>query len=235
MTGADHWVAAPVGFVQAEENNVLAVENSVGFQVCDPELLGIIEDAASFDSNRAGSPADWLGRPVSCVLALDFSIAVKNVVINAAIFNLLPIAVHSHHSKGDEAVGDPCWDGAAHLQAHGGLSCSPISPAGASLMTRSLWRGAFICPAVSVFDCASGDGFIVDYFSTRGWFGQRAVHSFAERWGIAPGSIMQTSALVGPLHDVPVITGEIEHTLIWGFCPPHRQRLQRSGDWTHLR
>lgn len=55
MTGADHWVAAPVGFVQAVENNVLSVENSVGFQVCDPELLGIIEDAASFDSNRAGS------------------------------------------------------------------------------------------------------------------------------------------------------------------------------------
>lgn len=55
VTGADHWVAAPVGFVQAVENNVLAVENSVGFQVCNPQLLGIIEDAASFDSNRARS------------------------------------------------------------------------------------------------------------------------------------------------------------------------------------
>lgn len=166
-TGAGHWVAAPVGFVQAVESNVLSVENSVGFQVCDPELLGIIEDAASFDSNCAGSwkrtrenneeqlrhifttcckstqtcspqywagmpaaapaegqpfpcfspptPADWLGRPVSCVLALYFSIALKNVVIQAAVFNLLLIAVLSHHSKGDEAVGDPCWDGAAHL------------------------------------------------------------------------------------------------------------------------
>lgn len=55
LTGAGHWVAAPVGFVQTVESNVLPVENSVGFQVCDPELLGIIEDAASFDSNCAGS------------------------------------------------------------------------------------------------------------------------------------------------------------------------------------
>lgn len=55
MTGAGHWVAAPVGFVQAVESNVLSVQNSVGLQVCNPELLGIIEDAASFDSNCAGS------------------------------------------------------------------------------------------------------------------------------------------------------------------------------------
>lgn len=61
------------------------------------------------------TPADWLGRPVSCVLALYFSIAVENVVINAAIFNLLLVAMLSHHSKGDEAVRDPRWDGAAHL------------------------------------------------------------------------------------------------------------------------
>lgn len=54
-TGAGHWVAAPVGLVQAVESYVLSVENSVGFQVCDPELLGVIEDAASFDSNCAGS------------------------------------------------------------------------------------------------------------------------------------------------------------------------------------
>lgn len=55
LTGADHRVAAPVSFVQAVESNVVSVENSVGVQVCDPELLGIVEDAASFDPNRAGS------------------------------------------------------------------------------------------------------------------------------------------------------------------------------------
>lgn len=55
LTGAGHWVAAPVGFVQAIEGNVFSVENSVGFQICDPELLGVVEDAASFDTNRAGS------------------------------------------------------------------------------------------------------------------------------------------------------------------------------------
>lgn len=54
-TGAGHWVAAPVGFVQAIERDVFSVENSVGLQICDPELLGIVEDAASFDANRAGS------------------------------------------------------------------------------------------------------------------------------------------------------------------------------------
>lgn len=71
---------------------------------------------------------------------------------------------------------------------------------------------------------------------------------------------MQTSALVGPLHDVPdgqvhsyhfvakdlegivrnsdstspVITGEIEHALVRSLRPPHRQRLQKLGDGAHL-
>lgn len=54
-TGAGHWVAAPVGFVQAIECNVFSMENSVGFQICDPKLLGIVEYAASFDTNRARS------------------------------------------------------------------------------------------------------------------------------------------------------------------------------------
>lgn len=54
-TGAGHWVAAPVGFVQAIERNVFSMENSVGFQICDPELLGSVEDAASFDTYCARS------------------------------------------------------------------------------------------------------------------------------------------------------------------------------------
>lgn len=55
MTGADHRVATPVGFVQAVEADVFSVENPVGLQVRDPDLPGIVEDAASFDSNCAGS------------------------------------------------------------------------------------------------------------------------------------------------------------------------------------
>lgn len=55
MTGAGHRVAAPAGLVQAVESNVLSMEDSVGLQVCDPELPGIIEDAASFDPHRARS------------------------------------------------------------------------------------------------------------------------------------------------------------------------------------
>lgn len=34
---------------------MFSMEDSVGFQVCDPDLLGIVENAASFDSNCAGS------------------------------------------------------------------------------------------------------------------------------------------------------------------------------------
>lgn len=44
-------------------------------------------------------------------------------------------------------------------------------------MTRSLGWVAFIRPAVSVRDCVSGNGFIMDYFSTHWWFRQRTVHS----------------------------------------------------------
>lgn len=36
-------------------------------------------------------------------------------MINAAVFHRLLISVLSHYGKGDEAVGDPCRDGAAHL------------------------------------------------------------------------------------------------------------------------
>lgn len=35
------------------------MEDSVGFQVRNPELLGIVEDTASFDANCAGS---WMGK-----------------------------------------------------------------------------------------------------------------------------------------------------------------------------
>lgn len=55
VTGAGHRVAAPVFSIQTIEGNVLSVEDSVGFQVSDPELLGIIEDTTSFDANSAGS------------------------------------------------------------------------------------------------------------------------------------------------------------------------------------
>lgn len=55
ITGAGHRVAAPVFPVQTIEDNVLSVEDSVGFQVSDPELLGVIEDTTSFDANSAGS------------------------------------------------------------------------------------------------------------------------------------------------------------------------------------
>lgn len=34
---------------------MLSVEHSVGLQVFDPDLLGVVEDAASFDADRAGS------------------------------------------------------------------------------------------------------------------------------------------------------------------------------------
>lgn len=88
-------------------------------QTCSPQYWARMPAAPAggqpFHCFSALTPADWLGRPVSCVLALYFSMAVKNVVISAAIFNLLLIAVRPHHSKGDEAVGDPCWDWAAHL------------------------------------------------------------------------------------------------------------------------
>ncbi len=55
VAGAGHRVATPVIRVQTIEGNMLSMEDSVGFQVCDPELLGIVEDAASFDANCAGS------------------------------------------------------------------------------------------------------------------------------------------------------------------------------------
>lgn len=64
---------------------------------------------------RPPTPADGLGRPVPRVLAPCFGVALEDVVIDAAVFNLLLVAVRSHHGEGDEAVGDPRRDGAAHL------------------------------------------------------------------------------------------------------------------------
>lgn len=58
MTGAGHGIATPLSPVQTIEDNVFSVEDPVGFQVCDPQLLGIVENAASFDANFAGS---WMG------------------------------------------------------------------------------------------------------------------------------------------------------------------------------
>lgn len=241
-TGAGHRVAAPVGFVQAIERNLFSVENSVGLQICDPDLLGIVKDAASFDAHRAGSwkrkrregrmshaftrcwtsaprcqqhrregngappptPADGLGGPLSRALAPCLGVALEDVVLGAAVFNLLLVAVRSHHGEGDEAVGDPRRDGAAHLwpnksrwrfiyqrlserlmkartPARGRLRRSSVSQTGASLMARRLWRVAFIRPAVSILDRRSRNGFVVDYFPTHGWFRQGAGHSCRSR------------------------------------------------------
>lgn len=55
MTGAGYRVATPVSSVQTIERNMFSMEDSVGFQLCNPELLSIVEDAASFDANCAGS------------------------------------------------------------------------------------------------------------------------------------------------------------------------------------
>lgn len=59
MTGAGHRVATSVSSVQTIERNMFSMEDSVGLQVCDPELLGIVEDAASFDANGARSCMDY--------------------------------------------------------------------------------------------------------------------------------------------------------------------------------
>lgn len=130
VTGAGHRVATPVGFVHAIERNMFSMENSVGFQIRNPQFPGVVEDAASFDADGARScaretqfhscqlhdthldktrliimipgrthrnnstsvlmfsrltPTNWLGRPVSCVPALYFSLAVQNIVVIAAV------------------------------------------------------------------------------------------------------------------------------------------------------
>lgn len=55
MTGAGYRVATLLSSVQTVELNMFSMEDSVGFQICDPELLSIVEDAASFDANSTGS------------------------------------------------------------------------------------------------------------------------------------------------------------------------------------
>lgn len=57
VTGTGHRVATPVGFVHAIERHMFSVENSVGFQIRDPQLPGVVEDAASFDADGARSCA----------------------------------------------------------------------------------------------------------------------------------------------------------------------------------
>lgn len=166
------------------------MEDSVGFQVCDPDLLGIVEDTASFDANRAGSSADWLGRPVSCVLALYLCLTIQNIMIIAGVLNLLLVAMLSHHSKGDEAVWYACWDGTAHILAHRWLSRTSISHTGSPLITWCLRSVTLVCPALPIHDGVSSNWLIMDNSSTYRWLRQRTVHSFADRWWIAPGAIM---------------------------------------------
>lgn len=197
------------------------MEDSVGFQVCDPELLGIVEDTASFDANCAGSSANWLGSPVSCVLALDLGLTIQNIMLIAAVLNLLLVAVLSHHSEGDEAIWYGCWDGTAHLSAHRWLRCTSISHAGSPLITWCLRWFTLICPALPIHGSASINRLIMGDSSIYRWPGQLAVHNFAERWWIAPGAIMQTAALIVSLHDIPVITCVVKHTLVWSFSHPH--------------
>lgn len=55
MTGAGYRVATLLSSVQTVERNMFSMEDSVGFQICDPELPSIVEDAASFDANSTGS------------------------------------------------------------------------------------------------------------------------------------------------------------------------------------
>lgn len=55
IAGAGHRVATLLSFILTVEDNMLSVENSVWLQVFDPDLLGVVEDAASFDAHCAGS------------------------------------------------------------------------------------------------------------------------------------------------------------------------------------
>lgn len=55
VTGAGHRVATALSSVQTIEDNMFSMKDSVWFQVCNPELLGIVEDTASFDAHFAGS------------------------------------------------------------------------------------------------------------------------------------------------------------------------------------
>lgn len=190
MTGAGHGIATPLSPVQTIEDNVFSVEDPVGFQVCDPQLLGIVENAASFDANFAGSSADRLGRPVSRVLALYLCLAVQDVVLIAAVFNLLLVAMYSHHSKGDEAVWDTHRNGAAHLSAHWRLRGTSVRHAGSPLITGCFRWVTLIRPALAIHGGGSSNWLIVDNSSVSKWLGQRAIHRFAERWWIAPGTIV---------------------------------------------
>lgn len=169
---------------------MFSVEDSVGFQVCDPELPGIVENPAPFDPNCAGSSADWLGRPVPRVLALYLSLTVQNIVLIAAVFNLLLVSMLSHHSKGDEAIWYICWNGAAHVSAHRWLRYTSISHAGSPLLTWCFRSVTLVCPALPIHGGGSSDWLIVDNSPISRWLGQRTIHSFAERWLIAPGAIM---------------------------------------------
>lgn len=169
---------------------MFSMEDSVGFQVCDPELLGIVKDTASFDANCTGSSANWPDRPVSCVLALYLSLTIQNIIFIAGVLNLIFVAMLSHHSKGDEAIWYACRDGTAHLSAHRWLSCTSISHAGSPLITWCLWRVTLVCPALPIHGGASSNWLIMDNSSISRWIGQWTVHSFAERWWIAPGTIM---------------------------------------------
>lgn len=73
VTGAGHRTATPLGSVQTIEDNTFSMEDSVGFQVCNPEPLGIVESTASFDANCAGS---WLGKNTA-VKAVGYEIAIS--------------------------------------------------------------------------------------------------------------------------------------------------------------
>jgi len=144
------------------------MQDSVGFQVCDPEFPGIIEDTASFDADCAGRSADWLGRPIPCVFALYLSLSIQYIVLIAGVLNLLLVAMLSHYSKGDDAIRYTCRDGAAHLSTHWRFIDTSISPAGPSLITWCFRWVTLICPALPIHGGSSSNLLIMDN-STISW------------------------------------------------------------------
>lgn len=86
--------------------------STIGFDSCYKNKPDIDMNAAKLSWVTS---ANGLGGPVPWVLALNLSLSFQDVVVIAAVPDLLLVAVLPHHSKGDEAVGDRPGDGAAHL------------------------------------------------------------------------------------------------------------------------
>lgn len=94
------------------QQNQKSLWSTTGFDSCYTIKPVIDMNAAMLSwltsANRLGGPVPW-------VLALNLSLSFQDVVVIAAVPDLLLVAVLPHHSKGDEAVGYGPGDGAAHL------------------------------------------------------------------------------------------------------------------------